>query len=100
MTHKDKKPEFKAGQGFTKADWDAVDSPFLTKADLVQAKPFSEVFPELAEKMRKNLGGRPPLERPKRAVSIRIDQDIIDKFKACGPDWQTRFNEALKRSIQ
>jgi hypothetical protein len=48
-------PEFKSGQGFTKADWDAVDSPPLTKAELAQARPFAEVFPELAEKMRKSL---------------------------------------------
>lgn len=40
--------------------------------------------------------GRPPLERPKKAVSIRLDQDVIDKFKATGAGWQSRINEALK----
>ncbi len=99
MTDKTKKPEFKAGQGFSKADWDAVDSPTLTKEELAHARPFSDAFPELAEKMRKNLGGRPPLARPKRAISIRLDQDVIDKFKASGPGWQGRINEVLKRSV-
>ncbi len=98
MTRKSEKTGFKPGQGFTKADWDAVDSPPLTKAQLAQAKPFADVFPELAEKMRKSLGGRPPLVRPKRAVSIRLDQDVIDKFKASGPGWQSRINEVLKRA--
>lgn len=99
MSSKPKQKEFKAGQGFTKADWDVVDSPPLTKEELAQAKPFSEVFPDLADKMRKNIGGRPPLDRPKKAVSIRLDQDVIDKFKASGPGWQSRINEVLKRSV-
>ncbi len=99
MTGKSKNPQFNAGQGFSKADWDSVDSPALTKEELAQARPFSEVFPELAEKMRKNVGGRPPLARPKRAISIRLDQDVIDKFKASGPGWQGRINEVLKRSV-
>ena len=99
MTRKMAKAEFKAGQGYTEADWDAVDSPPLTKAELAQARPFSEAFPELAEKMRRSLGGRPPLARPKRAVSIRLDQDVIDKLKASGPGWQSRINELLKRSV-
>jgi uncharacterized protein (DUF4415 family) len=98
MTKKSSKPEFIAGQGFSKTDWDAVDSPHLTKAELAQAKPFAEAFPELAEKMRKSLGGRPPLARPKRAVSIRLDQDVIDKFKASGPGWQSRINDLLKKA--
>lgn len=99
MTGKLNTPQYEAGLGFSKTDWDAVDSPALTKADLAKAKPFSEVFPELAEKMRKNLGGRPPLARPKRAVSIRLDQDVIEKFKASGPGWQSRINEVLKRAV-
>lgn len=91
--------EYKAGQGFTEQDWDAVESPVLTKAELALAQPFGRVFPELAEKMRKNLGGRPPLAQPKRAISIRLDQDVIDKFKASGAGWQGRMNEILKRSV-
>jgi uncharacterized protein (DUF4415 family) len=99
MTNKTKKPEFKEGLGFTREDWDAVDSPPATKSQMAKARPFSEAFPELAEKMRKNLGGRPPLERPKLAVSIRLDQDVVEKFKASGPGWQSRINEVLKKAV-
>lgn len=98
MTKKSAKAEFKPGQGYTNADWDAVDSPPLSKLEQAGAKPFAEVFPELAEKMRRNLGGRPLLGRPKRAVSIRLDQDVIDKFKLSGPGWQSRMNEVLKQA--
>jgi uncharacterized protein (DUF4415 family) len=90
--------KFKPGQGYTKADWDAVGSPPATRKQLAQAKPFAQAFPELAETMRKNLGGRPRLETPKQAVSIRLDADVLAKFRATGPGWQSRINAVLKRA--
>ena len=32
----------------------------------------------------------------KKLVSLRLDKDVIEKFKATGPGWQTRINEALR----
>jgi uncharacterized protein (DUF4415 family) len=90
--------EFEPGHGYTKEDWDAVDSPELTEEQLAQARPFAEVFPELAKKMRRNIGGRPKLENPKKAISIRLDADVIEKFKRTGPGWQARMNDALRRA--
>lgn len=43
--------------------------------------------------------GRPRLESPKVAVTIRYDKAVIDAFKAGGPGWQTRMNEALKKVV-
>lgn len=40
--------------------------------------------------------GRPPLEKPKRQLTVRYDADIVDAFKAGGPGWQTRMNDALR----
>jgi uncharacterized protein (DUF4415 family) len=34
----------------------------------------------------------------KRLVSIRLDKDVVEKFKAGGPGWQTRINAALRRA--
>ena len=72
------------------------DAPEATEQQLAQAKPFSEAFPALADAMRKNVGGRPKLENPKVAVSLRLDQEILACFKASGPGWQTRMNDALR----
>lgn len=58
-----------------------------------EAKSFDEVFPDLAEKARR---GRPPSDNPKVAVSIRLDQDVVEAFKKEGPGWQTRMNDILK----
>lgn len=92
------KDQFEAGHGYTKEDWDAVDSPPATKEQLAQARPFGEAFPELTETMRKNLGGRPPVEKPKLAISIRLDQDVVEKFKSTGRGWQSRINQILRKA--
>ncbi|MFO1506031.1 MAG: BrnA antitoxin family protein [Lysobacterales bacterium] len=33
---------------------------------------------------------------PKAAVSLRVDQDVLDWFKAQGPGYQTRINTVLR----
>jgi uncharacterized protein (DUF4415 family) len=35
----------------------------------------------------------------KRLVSLRLDQNVLDHFKAGGPGWQSRINEALQQAI-
>jgi uncharacterized protein (DUF4415 family) len=43
--------------------------------------------------------GRPPLAAPKRQVTLRLSPEVLDHFKAGGPGWQTRIDEALKQAI-
>ena len=64
-----------------------------------QAKPFVAAFPELTQTLRKSAGGRPKSDNPKVPVSIRLDREVVEKFRATGPGWQSRINEAL-RNVQ
>ncbi|WP_267897132.1 BrnA antitoxin family protein [Thalassococcus profundi] len=32
------------------------------------------------------------------AVSLRLDPEIVARFKASGPGWQTRMNDALREA--
>ncbi len=98
MTARKPRKEFTPGLGYTPQDWDDVESPPLTGEQLAQARSFAEAFPDLATRMRKNVGGRPPLDSPKQAISIRLDSDVIDKFKATGAGWQGRINDVLKKA--
>lgn len=42
--------------------------------------------------------GRPPLgERAKRLVTVRLDADVVDAYKALGRGWQTQLNADLRR---
>ena len=42
--------------------------------------------------------GRPRLDAPKRQVTLRLDGDVIDRFRAAGPGWQSRINAALRKA--
>lgn len=43
--------------------------------------------------------GRPPKgTEAKRRVTLRLDPDVIDRFKQGGRGWQSRMNEALRKA--
>jgi uncharacterized protein (DUF4415 family) len=42
--------------------------------------------------------GRPPAAQTKQAISLRVDADVLEKFKEDGPGWQSRMNEALRKA--
>ncbi len=44
--------------------------------------------------------GRPRSEAPKKLVSLRIDPDIIERFRATGPGWQSRINSVLRDYLE
>lgn len=43
--------------------------------------------------------GRPKAVVPKVPVTIRLDRDVVEAFKATGKGWQTKINDTLRRSI-
>jgi uncharacterized protein (DUF4415 family) len=72
------------------------ENPEWTKRDFARAKPASEVLPPEVMAQFKNKGGRPRIENPKQAVKLRIDADVLAKFRESGPGWQTRINGILR----
>jgi uncharacterized protein (DUF4415 family) len=40
--------------------------------------------------------GRPPKEAVKKPVTLRLDPDLVEHFRASGPGWQTRINDILR----
>lgn len=66
----------------------------LTDAELSDAKPFKVALPELYESLRR-ARGRPKVEKPKQAVTLRLDPDTLAFFKEDGPDWRIRMAQAL-----
>lgn len=78
--------------GDTKKNWiDPDDAPELTdewfaKADLMEG-----------EKVVRR-GGR-PRGSIKEQVTLRIDKAVLSHFRATGPGWQTRMNDALRTML-
>jgi uncharacterized protein (DUF4415 family) len=92
-----KRAKKKAGYGAK--DLRAVsDSPKLTKADFAKARPFGEVFPDLAASIHRRRGpGKSPT---KKLVSLRISPEVIDYFKSTGSGWQSRIDETLREVVK
>jgi uncharacterized protein (DUF4415 family) len=43
--------------------------------------------------------GRPPLgDRAKGVVTIRLDADVLESYRALGTGWQTQINADLRRA--
>jgi uncharacterized protein (DUF4415 family) len=58
-------------------------------------------LPELTEDMlaraKLKKGGRPKSENPRQMISLRLPPDVIERWKATGPGWQTRMAEKLAK---
>jgi uncharacterized protein (DUF4415 family) len=67
-------------------------------AHVIQPEEYDEL-PELTDDMlargQVNKGGRPRSANPKKLISIRLPEDVIAKWRATGPGWQTRMAEKL-----
>ncbi len=70
---------------------DPDDAPKLTQAWADGADAY------IGERLVRR--GRPKLDKPKQHVSLRLDPDVIERFKASGPGWQGRINEALRKAM-
>jgi uncharacterized protein (DUF4415 family) len=77
------------------------DNPEITDEQFARMRPAREVLPpeffEAIDEMRR-ARGRPKLETPKKLVSLRLDQEVVEKFRATGKGWQSRINDVLKRA--
>ena len=81
-------------------------SPSKGRADLARLRRMSEE--EVAETSPRELRDLPdalwdkvrvvtPLE--KQAISIRLDRDILDYFRAAGPRYQSQINAVLRSYV-
>jgi len=76
----------------TRPDWvDPDDAPELTD------EWFDTADLKIGDKMVRR--GRPRGSN-KAQVSLRLDKDVIARFKSGGPGWQSRMNDALRKAAE
>lgn len=60
-----------------------------------------EELPELTEDMlaraKQKKGGRPLSPNPRKSISLRLPPEVIERWRATGPGWQTRMAERLNK---
>jgi uncharacterized protein (DUF4415 family) len=69
-------------------------------AHVVRPEEYKQL-PELTEEMLARAtikkGGRPLSLNPRRLISLRLPADVIARWRATGPGWQTRMAERLRK---
>ncbi|MBS0253919.1 MAG: BrnA antitoxin family protein [Proteobacteria bacterium] len=80
-------------------DWDDDDLPEWTDDQFDRAR-----FSIAGKVVRHGMGtltrsGRPPSDNPKRQVTLRLDPDVLEKFRATGKGWQSRINAELRKAL-
>lgn len=44
--------------------------------------------------------GRPKSADPKKQVTLRLDREVLDRFRATGRGWQSRVNDVLRAALE
>lgn len=92
---------------------DGIGATDLARVDAheITAEEYDEI-PELTDAMMaravpgggsdllKRGRGRPKVERPKRQVTMRLDADVLEHFRASGRGWQVRVNDLLRAAMK
>jgi uncharacterized protein (DUF4415 family) len=73
----------------------------LRAADLRDMRPAADVLPpDLVDMLPKRRPGqRGPQRTPtKQQVTLRLDRDVVQRFRSTGEGWQSRINDALRKA--
>lgn len=70
-------------------------------AHVIKPSEYKEL-PELTDEMLAravvNKGGRPRSPNPRQLISLRLPPEVIERWRATGPGWQTRMAERLAKA--
>jgi uncharacterized protein (DUF4415 family) len=61
-------------------------------------KELPELTPEMLARAVVKKGGRPRSPNPRQLISLRLPAEVIARWRATGPGWQTRMAERLAKS--
>ena len=76
------------------SDLKKVDAHRIKRSEY---RELPELTDEMLERAVINKGGRPRSPNPRRLISLRLPADVIERWRASGPGWQTRMAERLAR---
>ena len=77
-----------------KSDLAKVDAHSIRRHEY---KELPELTEEALSRAVVKKGGRPRSPNPRKLISIRLPLDVIARWKASGPGWQTRMAARLSK---
>ena len=76
-----------------KSNLEQVDAHRIEPREYLDLPELSE---ELLSRAVVNKGGRPRSPNPRKLITLRLPPDVIQRWRATGPGWQTRMAERLE----
>jgi uncharacterized protein (DUF4415 family) len=83
-----------ASQRSLKSDLAKVDAHEIKESEYYELPEMTE---EMLSRAKVSKGGRPVSENPRKQLTLRLPADVIERWKATGPGWQTRMAERLSK---
>lgn len=83
-----------ASRRFSKSDLARVDAH---KVHPGEYEELPELTDEMLARAKVKKGGRPLSRNSRKLISLRLPTDVIDRWRATGPGWQTRMAERLAK---
>jgi uncharacterized protein (DUF4415 family) len=83
-----------ASRRTSKSDLARVDAHVVQPAEY---KELPELTAQMLARAKLKKGGRPRSPNPRKLISLRLPAEVIARWKATGPGWQTRMAERLSR---
>jgi len=71
-----------------------VDAHIIKPAEY---KELPELTDDMLDRAVVKRGGRPRATNPRQLISLRLPADVIARWRATGPGWQTRVAERLAK---
>jgi uncharacterized protein (DUF4415 family) len=94
LSHSAKQQAVKRKSSSTRSetDWARLESKRSANTKISDEHPEADVKHIVRGIVRRGLKPLPP----KASISLRLDQDVLEWFKAQGPGYQTRINIVLR----
>ena len=70
-------------------------------AHVIHSREYEELprlTTEMLDRAKLKKGGRPVSANPRKLISLRLPANVIERWKATGPGWQTRMADRLSKS--
>ncbi len=75
------------------------DNPEWTEKDFRTARPGWELPADILAAFPNTKQRGSQIAPTKVQVTLRLDREVVERFRASGSGWQTRINEALKKVV-